>query len=115
MYTDEDVHAAVAVGLRRRGFDVVTTREAGSAGTTDEAQPDFAADAGRVVLTFNRGDFARLHAERIAQGRSHAGIIVSLQAPPGAVVRAVSRLLGPRSARQLVDQLFWLDLSDPPG
>ena len=100
-------------GLRRRGFDVLSTLEAGRAGTTDESQLEFAASAGRIVLTFNRGDFARLHAEYVTGGRRHAGIVVSVQAPPGPVVRAVAKLLGMKSAGEFVDQLFWLDLSDP--
>jgi hypothetical protein len=112
VYTDEDVHAAVALGLRLRGFDVLTTLDAGRAGTSDASQLDFAAGAGRVLLTFNRGDFARLHAELMTGGRSHAGIVVSVQAPPGSVVRAVAKLLGSRRATEFVDQLFWLDLSD---
>ena len=113
LYTDEDVHAAVAAGLRRRGFDVLTTFQAGRVGTSDEAQLEFAATDGRVVFTFNRGDFAHLHSEFLRAGRTHAGIVVSVQAPPGPVVRAVAKLLASRSADDFVDQLFWLDISDP--
>lgn len=111
MYCDEDVHAAVAAGLRRRGFDVVTTVEAGRSGTSDERQLELAASEGRVLVTFNRGDFARLHAGYLRQGRPHAGIVVSRQAEAGAVVRALAKLLGSKDASELDDTLFWLAIS----
>ena len=48
----------------------------------DEEQLDHAAE-GRVLLTFNVGDFARLHHARLASGGAHAGIVVSAQRPIG--------------------------------
>lgn len=112
LYLDEDVHGAVAAGLRRRGFDVLTTIDARRLGTTDEEQLRFAVSEGRVLVTFNRGDFARLHAECMRSGRSHAGIVVSRQATAGAVIRALARLLGSRDASELANTLFWLAVSD---
>jgi Domain of unknown function (DUF5615) len=109
---DEDVHAAVAAGLRRRGFEVVTTIDAGRSGTTDEDQLEFAAAQGRVLITFNRGDFARLHAEYLGSRRPHAGIVVSRQAAAGPVIRALAKLLGSRDASELGSTLLWLAISD---
>ena len=48
LYLDEDVHAAVASGLRRRGHDVLTTVEAGRSGATDLEQLSFAASEERA-------------------------------------------------------------------
>ena len=55
LYLDEDVHHAVAVGLRRRGHDVLTTIEAGHGGSTDEQQLRCAISDKRCMFTFNRG------------------------------------------------------------
>lgn len=111
VYLDEDVHGAVAAGLRRRGFDVVATIEVGRSGTSDAQQLEFAVSEGRVLVTFNRGDFARLHAEYLRQGRAHAGIVVSRQAEAGAVVRALAKLLGSKDASELESALFWLAIA----
>ncbi len=115
LYLDEDVHSAVATGLKRRGFNVLTTIEAGCSGTADDEQFAFAAAEGRVLVTFNRGDFARLHGEYLDQGRKHAGIVVSRQAPPGQVVRAIAKLVGARDVSDFVNTLFWLAVSEANG
>jgi predicted nuclease of predicted toxin-antitoxin system len=65
------------LALRALGHDVLTTLEAGNAG---RAIPDaevlaFASRVGRAVVTINRRDFIRLHAESAV----HAGIIVCTQ------------------------------------
>jgi hypothetical protein len=112
VYLDEDVHGAVAAGLRRRGFEVLTTIDAGRSGTSDAEQLEFAAAETRVLVTFNRGDFARLHADYLVSGRSHAGIVVSRQATAGPVVRALAKLLSSQGAPELRSTLFWLALSD---
>jgi len=71
---DENFAAAVVGQLRLLGHDVLTCVEAGVANrnTPDAEVLAFAALQGRVVLTFNRWDFIRLH----RAGTRHAGIIV---------------------------------------
>ncbi len=62
LYIDEDamdddlVHA-----LRLRGAGVQTALEAGLIGRPDKEHLTHAAEAGRVLYTFNVGDFMRLH------------------------------------------------------
>ena len=60
--------------LRRLGYDILTTEEAGKAGqrVPDEEVLRFASREGRAVLTLNRRDFIRQHLASAA----HAGIIV---------------------------------------
>ena len=108
LYLDEDVYGGVAQGLRRRGFDVLTTAEADHGAASDEEQLRFAVAEGRTLMTFNRGDFARLHAEYLAAGRQHPGIVVSEQAGIGPVVRALARLLSTTDVAQLANRLSWL-------
>jgi hypothetical protein len=111
LFLDEDVAFAVATGLRRRGFDVLTTPEAGRRREDDESQLRFAAGQQRAIFTLNRGDFARLHGEMLAGGEHHHGIIVSRQAAAGRVVRALAAVLGTRDPSEFRDRLIWLSPS----
>jgi|SRR5579864_237087 len=66
---DESVANAVAQGLRHRGIDVTTARDAGLVGATDEEHVTFALSQNRVSESHD-SDFLRLdHA-----GVPHAGI-----------------------------------------
>jgi hypothetical protein len=60
--------------LRRFGYDVLTTLEAGKAGQaiSDEDVLQFAHEQQRILITLNRKHFIRLH----HQQPNHAGIIV---------------------------------------
>jgi hypothetical protein len=69
-YLDEHVPHAVAEGLRRRGVDTLTSREAGMLGAVDARPLAFAQQNGRVFVTHDV-DFLRLN----AQGYVHAGIV----------------------------------------
>ena len=60
LYLDEDVHPRLAMILRERGFDVLTTAEARMLERSDPEQLEFAAQHGRVIFTHNIGDYARL-------------------------------------------------------
>jgi hypothetical protein len=73
-YSDENFPYASVEALRKLGHDVLTTLEAGQA---DQRIPDhevlaYAIRENRIVLTFNRKDFIRLH----EQDANHAGIVV---------------------------------------
>jgi hypothetical protein len=68
-HLDEHIPTALADALRSRGIDVTTTAVAGLAGTGDREHLEFAAKAGRVIVTQD-ADFLRLHAAGIA----HSGI-----------------------------------------
>ena len=108
LYLDEDVHGGVAIGLRRRGHDVLTTIEAGHSGASDDQQLQFAIVQKRCLFSFNRGDLARLHTELLASGAHHYGIILCRQVRVGTVVRHLAALVGRRAAPDLIDQLVWL-------
>jgi hypothetical protein len=63
LYLDGHIIARLAVDLRARGFDVLTTEEAQLKAASDQAQLEFAATEDRAILTFNIRDFAVLHQE----------------------------------------------------
>jgi predicted nuclease of predicted toxin-antitoxin system len=74
LYSNENFPIPVALLLRDLGHDVATIQERGRA---KESTPDpdvlaLATAEGRAVLTLNRKDFYRLHAQR----PGHAGILV---------------------------------------
>lgn len=82
-YLDEQVARAVASGLRRRGVDLVTVREAGSLGAADEEHVARALAEKRVIFTQDT-DFLRLH----AGGTKHAGIVYAPQGI-GSIIRGL--------------------------
>jgi Domain of unknown function (DUF5615) len=74
---DEQLSREVAVRLRRAGYDVVAVAERDDlVGSSDRIILDIASIEARAVITNNIKDFRPLAAERIAQGRSHGGLIL---------------------------------------
>ncbi len=100
LYANENFPQPAVEALRALGHDVLTTVEAGQAGLalSDPEVLAAATASGRVVLTFNRRHFIRLHLE----SSRHAGIIVctfdvdfaTLASRIDAAIRAVPVLEG---------------------
>jgi len=109
LYLDEDAQRASLIrALRVRQFDVLTANEAQQTGATDAEQLVFATQQHRSIFTFNRGDFVSLHTERMTNGLSHAGIIISNQLEIGVIVRRLLRLLDKLSAEDMQNGLAFL-------
>ena len=68
-HLDESVPNSVANGLRLRGIDVTTTKEAGLLEASDEEHLQWAHEQGRVVFSCD-DDFLRL----ASQGVPHSGV-----------------------------------------
>jgi hypothetical protein len=71
LYADEDFDFHVVCALRQLGHDALTVQEDGLNGTPDPGVLARAHSLGRVVLTYDRRDFERLH----RQGADHSGIL----------------------------------------
>jgi Domain of unknown function (DUF5615) len=71
LYADEDFTYPVVVARRGSGHSVVTAQEDGRTGIGDADLLARAHAPGRIVLTFNRRHFERLH----RQGHAHSGIV----------------------------------------
>jgi hypothetical protein len=112
-FTDEDLYGDVAAALRGSGFDAISTPETGRLGSSDEEQLAWAAGEVRVLVTFNVGDFARLHHDWMIRGRTHAGLVVSQQRPLGDLIRRLLRLGRTLSADDLRDRLEYLSNWSP--
>jgi uncharacterized protein with PIN domain len=80
---DENVSSAIVNGLRLRGFEILTTQEAGMSRASDEEQLAFAKNKNRVIFTQDV-DFLRLH----ARGINHSGI-ARQQTPVGDIIRGL--------------------------
>ena len=82
---DEHVSGAVIHGLRIRGIDVLSTKNANMMGAPDEEHLEFAEKEKRVIFTQDT-DFLKLHAAK----QNHHGIVYAHQRTPiGDVVRGL--------------------------
>ncbi len=102
-------HALVAA-LRKRGVDVLTALEPGTTEQTDQHQLSLATSQGRAIYSFNVGHFCSLHAQWLAQQRSHAGIILTQQQqfPVGEQMRRLLRLIAALTADDMHNRLEFL-------
>ena len=89
--------------FRLRGADVQTALEAGLVAQPDREHLAHAAREGRVLYTFNVGDFMRLHGEYLSAGRAHAGVIFGdpQRFGVGEQMRRLLRIIALRSAEEL--------------
>jgi predicted nuclease of predicted toxin-antitoxin system len=74
LYSNENFPSMVVDALRELGHDVLTSHESGNANQSipDDQVLAFATKQGRVLLTFDRDDFKRLH----RANPNHAGIVI---------------------------------------
>lgn len=77
LYLDEDVDVLLADLVRARGFEAITTTEAGQRGQSDAEQLVYAAHNQMTLLTHNRADFEQIAKEYFTAGQSHFGIIIA--------------------------------------
>ena len=104
-HLDEHISDSIAAGLRRRGVNVTTSADAGLAGANDTTQLEFAASAGRVMVTQD-ADYLRLH----RQGVAHAGIAYCPQASLtiGEMLRKLTLIYDLLSAEEMTNMIEYL-------
>jgi hypothetical protein len=104
-YLDENMDVEIAEQMSRHGVDIVTARDLGKLGETDEKHLGYASETGRILCTHDQ-DFLRLHAE----GVPHAGIAFGAQylATVGGWVRALRELHATTTAEDMVGQVQYL-------
>jgi predicted nuclease of predicted toxin-antitoxin system len=105
---DEDVHLAVAVALRKRGYDVVHVQELDRKGKTDPEQLRYAVEQERCMVSFNMKDFVLLHNHYVQNVQSHFGIIVSKQIPVGTTIHELLKVLQHFSQNSIKNQIQFL-------
>ena len=115
LYIDEDaMDKDLIQALRARGIDVMTAFEAGMIERLDEQHLEYATKEGRVLYSFNVGDFYRLHTAYLAEGKSHAGIILVRQRDysMGKQMRRLLKLIVAKAADDMKNQVEFLGAWD---
>lgn len=104
------MQSALVRALRARGVDVLTALDSGMIERSDEDHLEYATKEGRVLYSFNVGDFYRLHQEYLAEGKSHAGIILARQQRymVGEQMRRLLKLIAAKSAEKMKNRVEFL-------
>lgn len=111
LYSDEDMmQKSLLHALRSNGVNVLTTSEAGMRNRSDQEQLEYATLQGRVMITFNKGHFLKLHKEYMSQGKRHSGIILVTQQEYsiGESVRRILRIVNGKSAEEMENNVEFL-------
>lgn len=111
LYLDEDaMEGGLVWALRSRKVDVTTALEQGMVNQPDDLHLERATALGRVLYSFNVGDYLALHTGYLRQGNHHAGIILAPQQTysVGEQMRRLLKLIALRSAEALQDQVEFL-------
>ena len=92
-YLDEDISPKVSHILKKHQVDVVSTHAVNMTQTSDRAQLEYAASAGRAVVTRNRNDFIRLTVQFFNDLRPHFGVLIVPYSVPGDKFRLMADAL----------------------
>jgi len=90
IYCDENIEAAIVAGLRRREIEVISARDAGDLGKSDEYHLKSASELEAVILTHDV-DFLKIAHQWHQEGKEHNGILYAhpLDLSPGECIRIV--------------------------
>ena len=108
LYLDEDVAVLVGELLTGQGFRALTARDAGQLGKPDQDQLAYAAEASLTVVTHNRADFEGLHHHYLANGMSHAGIVIAVRRRPYEIAERLLQLLDTITADEMQNQILYI-------
>lgn len=106
IYADENIERSIIDGLRRRGVEVVSAREMGYLGNSDEFHFKKASEIGAVILTHDT-DFLRM---AIGRKTKHRGIIFSNQKTIsiGQCIRGVELIVNTLTCREMANHIEFL-------
>jgi predicted nuclease of predicted toxin-antitoxin system len=111
LYLDEDsMDQRLVRALRARGMDVETALDADMVAQPDEEHLKYAAQADRVLHTFNVSDFYDLHTQFSEAGRTHTGLVLGSQQryTVGEQMRRLLRLKAERTASDMKSRVVFL-------
>ncbi len=78
IYTDESVNVVISRSLKRKGVDVLSARDSGNLGLTDEEQLIYASEEKATIFTHDT-DFLRITARWMDEGRTHHGAYTAIR------------------------------------
>lgn len=107
IHADENVRQPVAEGLRRRGWEVTTVLEADTLGYSDFERLTYAAERGRIPLTFDDDSLSLAESDEGAP--THAGIVfISRHGKDvGEIVRRVDTTSERRENENPTDEILY--------
>jgi hypothetical protein len=111
LYIDEDsMSRALVRALRARGIDVTTALDENMIARADADHLDYATSQGRVLYSFNVGDFYNLHTIYLTQGKHHTGVVLASQQrySTGEQMRRLLKLIASKSAEEMADSVEFL-------
>lgn len=108
IYLDEDVNVLLADLIKARGFEAITTREAGQLSKTDEEQLRYAVSQELTLLTHNRVDFEALAQAYFEANQEHYGIIFTARNPPQEILRRLLIILNQVTADEIKNQVRYI-------
>ncbi|TLD41406.1 MAG: hypothetical protein JETT_2308 [Candidatus Jettenia ecosi] len=108
LYRDEDLSDRVAVALRSKRFDAISTHEVNMRGKTDKEQLKYAIEHNRIILTRNIKHFVNLQREYYKQGLPHNGILVTDYLPLKELIRRLTKFLNEKNLSDIRNTLDWL-------
>jgi predicted nuclease of predicted toxin-antitoxin system len=113
LFLDQHIPLNIAEALRGSGHEALSVREAGLLGASDDLLLRFAAEQGRVFISSDYRDFARLSREWNQEARDFPGIVLVWRGEseynPGEVVARVEQHITSDPTR-LQNSLTWLPL-----
>ena len=108
LFLDEDVHFALAIALRKRGYDVIHAQELQYKGKSDDEQLSYAIKEKRCLFSFNVKDFVLLHNKYVQNRWEHYGVILSKQLTIGETMRRLLKILQIFSQASIKNRLEFL-------
>ncbi|MBX3054895.1 MAG: DUF5615 family PIN-like protein [Anaerolineae bacterium] len=111
LYIDEDsMSRALVRALRARGVDVTTALDEEMIEQPDLFHLQYASEQGRVLYSFNVGDFFNLHTLYLQEGKSHPGMILCPQQTysVGEQMRRLLKLIATKSAHDMQNTVEFL-------
>ena len=108
MYLDEDFNVLIANLLSARGFDAITTRDAGQLNATDAEQFAYAVSHARTLITHNRIDFEELVQAYFDSGQTHHGVIFAVRRSPQEIAQRLLVILDQVTADEMLNQVRYI-------
>ena len=108
LYLDEDVNVLVADLLKAKGFDVITTRDAGQLHASDSEQLGYSVNQARTLLTHNRIDFEKLVQTYFASKQMHYGVIFAVRRSPQEIAQRLLVILNQVTADEMHNQVRYI-------
>jgi predicted nuclease of predicted toxin-antitoxin system len=108
LYLDEDVHVVIADLIKARGFQALTTRNAGQLQNSDPEQLGYAINHQKTLVTHNRVDFEQLAQVYFKQDKKHYGIIFAARHSPQEIARRLLIILNNVTADEMENQVRYI-------